>query len=558
MAAIKPENPRRGGAAPGLKTGPPLSIDHYLRLLWHRKWLVVGSTVVISAATFVLARTLPDIYTSDTLILVDPQKVPEAYVKSTVTGDIRNRLGTLSQQILSATRLQKIIDAFNLYAEERKALAREDVIAKMRGDIRTAVANDFGGGAQDLQAFRISYRARDPRVAAQVTNQLAALFIEENLKAREEQATGTTEFLSNQLQDTRKALEQQEQKLRDFKLKHLGEMPAQETANLQILGQLQSQLQLVNESLGRTEQQRSVTLSLMTQASPPVVELEDNPVKLPRESAPAGVESARGPQSPLEADRERLQALLSRYTESHPDVKKLRARIAQQEALSQKPAPPPGARTTAPAAAPEPKPSNAKSVPPASPHYNPVLKAQLEGFDTEIAKQREEQRRLTNAVAVYRSKVEAIPVREQQIAELQRDYEMSKAHYAQLLEKQLSAETATQLEIRQKGEKFTVLDPAVPADRPSSPNRRLINSIGVAAGVGVGLLLALCTELFGMAIIDAGDIVSASVLEVIPIIQTRADRKIRRRRLVVAAASVFVLAAAALVLYATGSIPIHL
>src|SRR6266545_253682 len=106
--------------------GGPWSVEHYLRLLYHRKWLVLSVFVVVSAATAAISRSLPDIFLSYTLILVDPQKVPETYVKSTVTGDVRNRLGTLSQQILSATRLQKIIETFNLYQEDRKKLARED------------------------------------------------------------------------------------------------------------------------------------------------------------------------------------------------------------------------------------------------------------------------------------------------------------------------------------------------------------------------------------------------------------------------------------------------
>jgi uncharacterized protein involved in exopolysaccharide biosynthesis len=199
-------------------SGPTLSPEHYLRLLWHRRWLVLGTFVLVSTVTAVVSYRIRDRFTSETLILVDPQKVPDSYVKSTVTGDVRNRLGTLSQQILSATRLQKIIDALKLYPEEQKTLAREDVITKMRKDISVNVVSDFGG-SQDLQAFRISYSGTDPRRVAQVANELATLFIDENLKAREDQATGTNDFLQSQLQDTRKALEVQEAKLRDFRLR---------------------------------------------------------------------------------------------------------------------------------------------------------------------------------------------------------------------------------------------------------------------------------------------------------------------------------------------------
>jgi polysaccharide biosynthesis transport protein len=185
---------------------------------------------------------------------------------------------------------------------------------------------------------------------------------------------------------------------------------------------------------------------------------------------------------------------------------------------------------------------------------NPILQSQLKNLDADIAKYKQEQERLNNQIATYRAKLEAIPVREQQITELSRDYQISKAHYSQLLGNQFSAETATQLEIRQKGEKFTILDPAQPAERPSSPNRRMINAAGSMAGLGLGLLLALITEFVGMSITTAEQITESTgipVLEVIPIIQTYKDRTIRRRRLIWATASglMCVLASCAVLFY---------
>ena len=305
------------------------SPEHYIRLLLHRKWLVLGVFLTVSAATIIFAYTLPNIYTSETVILVDPQKVPEEYVKSTVTGDVRNRLGTLSQQILSATRLQKIIETLNLYPEERKKMAREDVINRMRADVAVNVVTNFGA-SQDLQAFRIAYSGQNARLVAQVTNEIASLFIEENLKAREQQATGTNEFLENQLEEARKALEVQEAKLRDYKLRHIGEMPEQETANLQILGQLQAQLQLAGDALTRAEQQKTYLQSVAAQAAAaPAVDAVDDAEpsepKVPEAKAPA-------PPTVLAIEKQQLTELLSRYTEDHPDVRKLKKQIANEEA----------------------------------------------------------------------------------------------------------------------------------------------------------------------------------------------------------------------------------
>jgi polysaccharide biosynthesis transport protein len=529
-----------------------LSPAHYLRLVAHRKWLVLGVALAVSAGTFVYSHYMPNVYTSETVILVDPQKVPDAYVKSTVTGDVRNRLSTLSQQILSATRLQRIIETLNLYPEDRKKLAREDVISHMRSDISVQVVSEFGA-SQDFQAFRIAYFGKDARLVAQVTNDLASLFIEENMKAREQQATGTTEFLGNQLQETRKDLEQQEAKLKEYKLKHVGEMPEQQSADLQILGQLQSQLQLQGDALARAEQSKLVLQTMLSQSAP-VIDLDDGQPKMPKAADGKGGEpSKQARASTLSIDKARLAALLAHYTPDHPDVRKLKKQIEQEEA-----------RESALAAAAEPAAAAVDTTPPPPPltraaapqpvnHVNPVIQSQLSTLDAEIAKHKEESQRLSQSVLAYQAKLSAIPVREQEITQLVRDYEISKSHYSQLLGQQLSAETATQLEIRQKGEKFAVLDPGQIAERPTRPNRALINSAGSAAGLILGILLAVGTELLGVSITSPEDIsaaVSVPVLEVIPLILTRVDRRRMKRMLVTSATAVVaVLAVCAILFY---------
>ena len=465
-----------------------ISPEHYLRILLHRKWLVLAVFLLVSAGTVVYSLRLPDVYSSETLILVDPQKVPESYVKSTVTGDVRNRLGTLQQQILSTTRLQKIIDTLNLYPAEKKVLPREDVINLMRNNVSVNVVSDFGG-SQDLQAFRITFTGKEPRVVAQVANELASQFIDENLKAREQQATGTNEFLQNQLQGARKVLEEQEAKLKDFKLKHIGEMPEQQAADLQILGQLQSQFQLEGDALARAEQQKSMIQTMMSQTAAPVVDLDGSELK-PASGGVSEVKDSR-PQAgkpPVSQARAQLEVLLARgYTENHPAIKKLRAELEEEDskkevAVALPEAPAPVVKQPATVAA-----APVRRTAPAPVSYsNPVLQSQLTTLDAEISKHRLEQQRLTRLIGGYQAKLEAIPVREQQVTDLVRDYEISKGHYSQLLNNQLSAETATQLEIRQKGEKFSILDPAQPAGAAvvNAQARKIINAGGRRGGLG--------------------------------------------------------------------------
>ncbi len=524
--------------------------EHCMRLLFYRKWLILSVFVVVSVATVVVTSRMKNIYISETVILVDPQKVPDNYVKATVSGDIRNRLGTLKQQILSATRLQKIIDSLNLYPGERKTMAREDVITRMRSDIEVSVVSEFGG-SQDLQAFRIIYSGADPQLVSQVANELASLFIEENLKAREQQAEGTAEFLTNQMEGTRKTLEEQESKLKDFRLKHIGEMPEQQTADLQIAGQLQSQLQLEGDALNRAQQQKDSIVALMASQPGPVVDLDD-----PEQAKSADGQPAASTVPALSAKEKQLAALLARgYTESYPDVRRLRQEIEREK--------PKDASTAA--LQPEPtqaaqNPSRPAAIPsrrpPADPskYINPVLQAQLTATEAEIATRKDQIQVLSKQVASYEKKLESIPVNEQEITGLIRDYEISKAHYGQLLNNQLSAETATQLEVRQKGEKFSILDPAQPAQKPSKPNRALLNAGGSICGLALGLFMVLITEILGMSISSAEHLTAATglrVLEVIPTIDTQATKRARKRRFFIVSASgaVAALAVAAILTY---------
>lgn len=555
-SGVSSSSGRSKSAAPS--AAPP--VEHYLQLILHRKWLIASVFLVGTAVTIAVVQALPNVYTASTLILVDPQKVPESYVKSTVTGSVRDRLSTLSQQILSATRLQKIIDSLHLYQAERKTMAREEILTKMRRDVTTTVVSDFGA-SQELQAFRISYSGTDPRLTAQVTNELALLFINENLKAREAQSADTTEFIENQLEETRKALEEQENKLKDFRLKHIGEMPEQQSADLQILGQLQSQVQLEGEALSRVEQQKTYLQSMMTQVVP-VIDVDsgdDSGAPGPAASKAAGP-VVQPKKSALALDKEKLAELLTRYKDTYPDVVKLKKQIADEEsrqapaggsaesvaakAAVPVPPPPPPSVTTKSASASAPA---APPVPPAR-HFNPVLQGQIEASDAEIAKHREEIQRLSKLVAGYQAKLESIPVHEQEITALVRDYEMTKAHYTQLEGLALQAETATQLEYRQKGEKFLVLDTAVPPDKPSKPNRPLLDAAGALGALLLGLVLAMSPEIFGMTIVGPLDMPSSgslTILEIIPVIKTRSDEILHRRRMLVATASAIIATIAA-------------
>ena len=225
----------------------PLDI---LTIARQRKWLILLPCAVAAAATAVATSYMPDRFRADTLILVVPQRVPESYVRSTVTSRIEDRLQSISQQILSRTRLERIIDDLNLYVNERRVAIMEDIVEKMRKDIDVQIVKG--------DAFSVSYVGDDPRTVMKVTERLASLFIEENLRDREVLAEGSYEFLDSQLEDARRNLVEHEKKLELYRQKFSGQLPSQTDSNLQVIQNTQLQIQAINESIARDRDRRLV------------------------------------------------------------------------------------------------------------------------------------------------------------------------------------------------------------------------------------------------------------------------------------------------------------
>src|SRR5580765_1295210 len=343
-----------------------------LMTLWntvrhYRGWIFLG-TVLFSLAGFTFVLLLPDRYKATTTILVDPQKVSEKYVSPTVSSDPGQRLTTITQQVLSSTRLQQIIDDMQLYPELRGKVSREELIDLMRKDISITVKQ---GSSSGLSAFTIEYEGRQRQQVAQVANQLAASFIEWNLKSREQQAQDTTEFLDAQLKEAKQNLEQQEARLSAFKMRHLGEMPEQQAANMQALTQLQTQFQANADALNRLEVER--TLLSRGLESPTTGEVRTAPVLTER--------------AKLEGERRRLRTLLqdlqNRYTSAHPEVVDTASQLQRVE-------------------------DRLKVLPPDPPvvaevHDNTAVTVRLQLLDREAQRLTQEQQRVTAQMASYRT-----------------------------------------------------------------------------------------------------------------------------------------------------------
>jgi polysaccharide chain length determinant protein (PEP-CTERM system associated) len=506
-----------------------------IHAIWRRrKWLAVVVFVLPFTAAASVVVSLPDLYRSTATVLVERQQVPESFVKSTVTSELETRLQTISQEILSRSRLESLITRFGLYADLGKQESnKEAVIDRMRRDIRLEVRSAAAKGDRRATiAFALNYRGRDPQTVALVTNTLASFYIEENLKAREKQASGTTEFLKAQIGKTKERLDQQERRVSEFKRRYLGELPQQMQPNLATLEVLNTQLRLNSDNQVRATERRDALTAQLSEA-------ETFGQTLGAPLAPGGPAGgpATGPEPPalhLARLKQELTTARARYTDSHPTVLRLMNEItAVESALA-------GTRPEAkPEAGPAPAPAPA---PPASP-YMLRLREALHGAEGEIKILKTEEQRLRSAITAYQIRVENSPRREQEFQDISRDYDSTKEQHHSLVKRYEEAQVAENMEQRQKGEQFRILDPAVPSAVTAAPNRGRLLLIALALSVGLAACAAMLAEMLDTSFHSAGEMRAFSTVPVlvsIPRIITDADRHRRRRRFQVAVAGTLV------------------
>ena len=424
------------------------------------------------AVVWAVSWTLPAVYRSGTLILVEQPSVPSQYVVPNIAGNLQDRLQTMSQQILSRTRLTHIIDTLNLYPNERTRMTPDELVERMRKDIEIELVRS--PDRDSVTSFNIYYSSGDPQTAQRVTRELTNLYISENLEARQQQSENTTKFLESQLEEARKGLLEQEDKLRRYKDQHLGELPGQLQSNLQILGGLQSQLQNEQDALTRAEQQSVYLHTLLDQ------------YRAGQESARTGNGMTAGIPA-LDQELERLRAQLadlsSHYTDRHPDVRKLKEQIGKTERMKAQIA----AELKSRAAASQSDASaTAAGVDSRSPSPMVELEGQANINQLDIASRRRSIQTLQTKIQEYQGRLNQTPVREQELADLTRGYDQSKANYDSLLAKKNSSELATNLELQQKSEHFRILDPPSLPAKPYSPNRLKLCGVGLGLGVVLG------------------------------------------------------------------------
>ena len=512
-----------------------INLQYVKAALLRRFWYIVLPFFLVSIATVGRCIKAPRVYKAETLILVEPQKVPPEYVRSTVTVDLGDRLRTITQQIKSRTRLEKIINEYDLYPETRAEKTMTDAVEVFREKIEINVQRS--GGRSDTGSFQIAYMNRDPLKARDVTNAVANLLIEDNLRLRESQATGTTSFLNRELERMKEVLRQKEEQVRQFKEKYSGLMPEQMENNVRILTQLQRQLESLNATVQQTEDRKVL---MQTQLS----RLEAVRADTGRAVGQDGELAADQPPLTLEDLRQQLQSLKSRYSDKHPDVIRLAVRVAKLEKEQA-------------ATGPDTDTQGTGIQPPASEAQRLMLVqredflSQLKLIDKQLATLAKEKKKTSRQIAQYRQRIEDAPKIEQMFVDLRRDYTEASENYQSLLEKRLQAQLAENLERAQKGEQFRVLDPAKLPEKPFKPDVRKILALGLMIALACGLGLAYVREYLDPSFWRSKDlesVVELPVLVSVPVVNTK--RELRWNMLKKAGAAGALVSMASVLFYA--------
>lgn len=512
---------------PGKKITPEFVLD----VLRRRYWLVAAPFLVCVFAALVVSARLPNMYQAQMLIQTVPQRVPDAYVRSTVTMRIDNRLAGVSHQVLSLKQLEELIKEFNLYETELTSLPLENVVDLMRSKVQVELAPPPRGQLPD--AFFVRFTYPDAQLSARVTERLGSLFVDENARDRGALADATNSFLEGQLAEARTRLEEQERKLEVFRQRHAGRLPSQVDANTENARNTQMQVQSILEAIARDRDRRMMLERLFREAEADPIPVPAPPPQSTTDPAASAAAVGATTQQQLDSARANLARLEMRLRPEHPDVIRAKRQIGDLEARlsSEK-------TSTGPSAPPTP----AVTTPEVAARAERLrqMRLEIESLDRQIAFKEQEERRVRDLIADYQRRIEAVPGLESEWSVLNRDYDTLQMAYKDLLQKSEQSKVAADLERKQIGEQFRVVDaPRVPS-RPISPVRFQINGIGAGVGLLLGLVLVALLELADTGFRTRGDIMDVldlPVLANVPLVESEADVRARRWRSMLASAA---------------------
>ena len=476
-------------------------ISRLLGSLYRRKYFVGCVGAVIFSLSLYTAAILPNIYQSNSLILVVPQRVPSTFVTSTITTDLGERMQSIIQEILSRTQLAKIVQEFNLYSSSTVSSSVEDRVEKLRKAVKVELRRN--------NVFQLSFESQEPNKAQQITARIASLFIEQNLQIRKQQAVGTKSFMNAEADRLRRELEEQEAVVNQYKAAHRYELPEQLDSNLRTLEQLRREMEANNQRLTALQERKGILQKQTVESDILGVDLLGGAIPNPADDSGQNIK--------VQMRRKELETLLQRYSSKHPDVIRIKREIEALETESSAAAPIKG--TT---------PSIGSSANP----LKQVLQAQITDIDSEIQVLRAQRDQIREQVGALQARVDASPIRAIELSKISRGYDITLRKYQDVLSKSLESELSENMENKQEGERFQLLDAANFPLKPLRPNRLMILLTGFLLGLGGGLGLAIVWDNWDTSFRKSDDInayANVPVLATIPALMTRGSVIEQRR-----------------------------
>jgi protein tyrosine kinase modulator len=464
-----------------------VSASEVKRLLRRYWWILPITILTAGALGYAATLVLPKKYTSSTMVLVEPSAVDQGVLPTTAQEDLYRHLASMKEQILSRSRLQAIIQKFNVFPNRIQSEHMDDLVEDLKKMIEVELIQPMPG-SQDRQppGFHVSVTLADPVVAQQVCTEITSMFMEQNASSQVKRIDETTSFLTQQLAEAKANLDEQDQKLADFKSKHLGILPDQEQANLNMLSGMNSQLEANTQAINRAQQDKAFNESLLTQQ------------QTLWKQAQSGTGNTDSLEQQLATLQDELSVLSAKYTPEHPDVLKTQAAIEEVKK-----------RIAASAAAgSETKSSNATTAN-ASAHEPPQiqqLRTKVKQDELNIADLLRQQATIQKDISTLQAHLQASPGVEQQIKELTRNYQTALDHYNDLLKNQQKSAMLKDLQNQQEAETFRVLDaPSMPMT-PSFPKKIVFVGGGSAAGFALGVGILYLLAMSDKAMYTEGDV----------------------------------------------------
>lgn len=493
-------------------------------ILLRRRWWILGGACVVSLGTIRASYWLPNHYRSEAVIFMANPRVSAQYVVPNDTTNNMEAMDAVTREIFSRARLLELADEFGLYAQQRQ-MGDAALSARMRNDIEVLPLSK-NPERRPMSLFLIAFTANDPWTAQKVASRLTSIFVDTNRQTEQQAETGTTSFLEHQLEAAKDNLDQQEAALEAFKLRNLGHLPEQQANNAQVFTGLQFQLQATQADLARAREQRTYLLDMLSQYAPSAAGQGAGAAGSPLAGAAPG--SLAAIQEDLTRLRREREDLLGRYSPQYPDVIAINQQIADQEAALEqaskapKPGPDGGANPTAAALR---MPLDPAAV---------QLHSQLQANTMEIQDTERQAKEIQAQLAANQQQMAQMPLREQQLELLQRNYDLAKAQYTDLLNKKTQSALATKLTTQQSSEQFRVVDPASFPLKPAGPQRQKIALGGLIAGLGVGLALAFLIEARDRSLHSESEVrgyFPVPLVVGIPALLTVRERRQHKRRL---------------------------